>query len=38
MSRGKPLCGLVATRLSAGTVFAETCLSPHIKELKQPED
>lgn len=37
MRRGKVFCGVLATILTTGSVFAETCLSPYIKGLRQPE-
>ena len=37
MRRSMGLVCAVATVLAAGAVFAETCLSPYIKGLRQPE-
>jgi hypothetical protein len=37
MKRGIVLSSFVLTVLTAGVVFAETCLSPYIKGLRQPK-
>jgi len=37
MKRWTSLASLLALVLAAGVVFAETCLSPYIKGLRQPE-
>ena len=37
MKRKMILGGLLTVVLAAGTVFAETCLSPYVKGLRQPE-
>lgn len=37
MTRLKPLPLLLACVFAAGSVYAETCLSPYIKTLKDPE-
>lgn len=37
MRRGTMVASILATVLTAGAVFAETCISPYIKGLRQPE-
>ncbi len=37
MRRSIALGSLLAVALAAGAVYAETCLSPYIRGLRQPE-
>ena len=37
MKRWMVLAALLTTLAATGVVFAETCLSPYIKGLRQPE-
>jgi hypothetical protein len=37
MKRWTSFTVVVVSMLAAGAVFAETCLSPYVKGLRQPE-